>query len=167
MLRLSSPSSTSLHNLYLLHSSGYFFSLPSLSSTLPKAYADIEVSFIPKSSKYLRSIPTYKRIKLLHLLTYILLLSNSLHNLLVLHHLHLQHWLLQLQYSVLRIFVHNCFWIHTSTALLLLDLLGPLWFSTVVPCLPYTILSWSGSARVDFSVKGPDIEGSVLLGIEL
>ncbi|PNX66434.1 hypothetical protein L195_g055093 [Trifolium pratense] len=56
-------------------------------------------------------------------------------------------------------FVRVC----TSTPFLLLDLLGPLRFSTVIPCISRTILSCTGSTRDDFSVNSPDSKGSVLL----
>jgi hypothetical protein len=42
------------------------------------------------------------------------------------------------------------------TAFSLLNLLGPLWFLTVIPCLSYTTLSWPGSICDDFSVNSLD-----------
>jgi hypothetical protein len=57
----------------------------------------------------------------------------------------------------------NC----TSTTILLLDLHGPLRFSTIILCLPCTILSCTGSERDGFSVNSPDPKGSIILRNEL
>jgi hypothetical protein len=74
-------------------------------------------------------------------------------------------WLLQLQHQISKIFIRTSFRAHTPTTFSLLDLLGPLRFLIVIPWLPYTTLSWSGSACDDFSINSLDSKGSVLLNI--
>ncbi|KAK2402750.1 hypothetical protein QL285_052243 [Trifolium repens] len=84
--------------------------------------------------------------------------------LLMLYNLLLWHYLPHLQHSVIRTFSNNCSLIASSLRSYCLNLHGPLQFSTIIPCLPCTILSCTCSARDGFSVNSPDPKGPYYLG---
>ncbi|MCI17809.1 hypothetical protein A2U01_0038960, partial [Trifolium medium] len=144
---LAMPPSASLHNSNLQRSSRYRTSLRSLGSTPVKTYAATGVS-VSQSSPSLTLINPVERVRFVHLLIcpFLLVLSpalvpNSTRHLLALLLLTPVASTVAVATSAskgLRLYFHlSC----TSTSFSLLDLLGPLLLSTVIPCLPYTILS--------------------------